>query len=433
MSGLLLVGGGPFGGMALGTIAVVGIAVIGSLTALPALLAWLGPKADAGRVPFLGRRRAAAPPSRFWAGLARQVVARPLAWGGITTVALLALAAPALGMHLGEPAVDAPKGAAAAQAMAVIQKAFPQAPGPEDVVVTGPDLTGPQVSAAVSALRARAAGGGAIHGPVTSTVLDGGHALLVSVPLAGNGADAISASALQALRGQILPATLGQVPGVSYAVTGDTAGPHDTIRQLDASLPFVFGFVAVMAFLLLVLAFRSVLVSLTSIALNLLSVGASFGLVTWIFQDGRLQGPLDYTSFGGIIFWVPLMMFVFLFGISMDYHVFILSRVRELWARGASPKQAITGGIASSAGVVTSAALIMAAVFSIFTTLPLVDLKILGVGTAAAILIDATAVRGILLPAALALLGDRAWGRPRDAKHAGNVPGAARVPGGLDR
>jgi putative drug exporter of the RND superfamily len=420
MSGLFLVGGGPFGGMALGTIAVVGIAVIGSLTALPALLAWLGPKADAGRVPFLGRRRAAAPPSRFWAGLARQVVARPLAWGGIATVALLALAAPALGMHLGQPAVDAPKGAAATQAMAAIEQAFPQAPGPAQVVVTGTDLTGPGVSAAVNALRARAADGGAIHGPVTSTVLDGGHALVVNVPLAGNGADAVSTSALQTLRGQILPATLGKVPGVSYAVTGDTAGLHDTIHQLGASLPAVFAFVAVLAFLLLLAAFRSALVSLASIALNLLSVGAAYGLVTWIFQDGRLQGPLDYASFGGIIFWVPLMMFVFLFGISMDYHVFILSRVRELWAGGLSPREAVVGGIASSAGVVTSAALIMVALFSIFVSLPLIDLKILGVGTAAAVLIDATVVRGVLVPACLALLGDRAWQsrRSRPAKAA---------------
>ena len=171
----------------------------------------------------------------------------------------------------------------------------------------------------------------------------------------------------------------------------------------------MFAFVAVLAFLLLLMAFRSVIVPLASIALNLLSVGAAYGLVTLIFQDGRLQGPLDYTSFGGIIFWVPLMMFVFLFGISMDYHVFILSRIRELWARGLSPTEAVVGGIASSAGVVTSAALIMVAVFSIFVTMPLVDLKILGVGTAAAVLIDATVVRGILVPAALALLGDRAW------------------------
>jgi RND superfamily putative drug exporter len=409
MSGLFLVGGGPFGGFALGTIAVVGIAVIGSLTVLPALLAWLGPKADAGRVPFWGRKQAAAPPSRFWAGLARRVVARPLAWGGIATVALLALAAPALGMHLGQPAVDAPQGAPAVVTMAAIQQAFPQAPGPEDVVVTGPGLTGAQMSAAVDALRARAASGGAIHGPVTSTVLGHGQALVISVPLAGNGADATSASALQALREQILPATLGKVPGVSWAVTGDVAGLHDTIHQMSASLPAVFTFVGVLAFLLLLAAFRSALVSLASIALNLLSVGAAYGLVTWIFQGGRLQGPLDYTSFGGIIFWVPLMMFVFLFGVSMDYHVFILSRVRELWSAGASPRDAVVGGIASSAGVVTSAALVMVALFSIFVSLPLLDLKILGVGMAAAILIDATVVRGVLVPAALTLLGDRAW------------------------
>jgi RND superfamily putative drug exporter len=434
MSGLLLVGAGPFSGMAIGTITVVGIAVVGSLTALPALLSWLGPKADAGRIPFLGRRRAAARPSRFWAALARRVVARPLIWGGIAAVALLALAVPALGMRLGEPAVDAPKNAPTVQTLSAIHQAFPQAPSPAQVVVTGSDLTGPQVSAAVDALRARAAAGGAIHGPVTSTVLDAGHVVVVGVPLAGDGTDAASNSALQTLRDQILPSTLGKVPGVSYAVTGDTAGLRDTVHQLEARLPVVFGFVAVLAFVLLLVAFRSVLVSLSSIALNLLSVGASFGLVTWIFQGGRLQGPLDYTSFGGIIFWVPLMMFVFLFGISMDYHVFILSRIRELWSRGASPQNAIVGGIASSAGVVTSAALIMVALFSIFISIPLVDLKILGVGTAVAILIDATVVRGILVPAALALLGDRAWRsrRSRSAK-AAPVPSVGDEAGKLGR
>ena len=411
MAGLFFVGGGPFSGIALGTIAVVGIAVAGSLTVLPALLAWLGPKADAGRIPFLGRRQAAARPSRLWAALARQVVARPVIWGGAAAIALLALAAPALGLRLGEPAVDAPKGAAVVTTMDAIHRAFPQAPAPAEVVVTGQDVTGPKVAAAVGALRTRAASGGAIHAPVTETVLGGGRALLVGVPLAGNGTNSASDSALVNLRDTILPDTLGKVPGVSYAVTGDTAGLYDDIHELHANLPEVLGFVAVLAFVLLLAAFRSVTVPLVSIVLNLLSVGAAYGLVTLIFQDGRLQGPLDYTAFGGIIYWVPLMMFVFLFGISMDYHVFILSRIRELWARGSAPKDAIVGGIASSAGVVTSAALIMVAVFSIFATLPLIDLKILGIGTAAAVLIDATIVRGILVPAALALLGDRAWGR----------------------
>jgi len=422
MSGLFFVGGGPFSGFALGTIAVVGIAVIGSLTVLPGLLAWLGPKADAGRIPFLSRRRADARPSRLWGALARRVVARPVIWGGLATVALLALAAPVLGLRLGQPAVDAPKDAAVVQTMGAIQRAFPQAPAPAEVVVTGADVTGPKVLAAVDALRADAAGGGAIHEPVTATVIGGGRALVVDVPLAGDGADTASDNALLTLRNQILPDTLGKVPGASYAVTGDTASTYDDIHELHASLPAVFGFVAVLAFVLLLVAFRSVLVSLASIALNLLSVAAAYGLVVLIFQDGRLQGPLDYTSFGGIIFWVPLMMFVFLFGISMDYHVFILSRVRELWARGSSPKQAIVGGIASSAGVVTSAALIMVALFSLFSTLSLIDLKILGVGTAAAVLIDATVVRGVLVPAALALLGDHAWQRRRNQAVKGGGP-----------
>src|SRR6516165_11514892 len=189
MSGLFLVGGGPFSGMALGTIAVVGIAVAGSLTVLPALLAWLGPKADAGRIPFLGRGRAAARPSRMWGALARQVVARPVIWGGIATIALLALAAPALGLRLGEPAADAAKNAAVIQTMDAIHQAFPQAPAPAEVVVSGQDVTGPKVLAAVDALRARAAAGGAIHEPVTATVLGGGRALVVRVPLAGNGQD----------------------------------------------------------------------------------------------------------------------------------------------------------------------------------------------------------------------------------------------------
>jgi len=422
MSGLFFVGGGPFSGMALGTIAVVGIAVLGSLTVLPALLAWLGPKADAGRIPFLGRRRAAARPSRLWAALARRVVARPVIWGGVAAVALLALAAPALGLRLGEPAVDAPKDAAVVRTMDAIHQAFPQAPAPAEVVVTGTDVTGPKVLAAVGALRSRAAAGGAIGEPVTATAIGGGRALVVGVPLAGNGADSASDNALLTLRDQILPGTLGKVPGVSYAVAGDTASVYDDIHELHASLPAVFAFVGVLAFVLLLAAFRSAAVPLVSIALNLLSVGAAYGLITLIFQDGRLQGLLGYTSFGGIIFWVPLMMFVFLFGISMDYHVFILSRVRELWARGRSPGQAVVGGIGSSAGVVTSAALIMVAVFSIFVTMPLVDLKILGAGTAAAVLIDATVVRGILLPAALALLGDRAWSlRPRRTAGSGQM------------
>ena len=414
MAGLFLTGIDQFTGVALGTIAVVAIAVAGSLTVLPALLSWLGRRADWGKIPFLGRSRAAGRPSKLWAALVRRVVRHPAIWGGTAAVALLALAVPALGMRLGKPAIDAPRSLAVVQTANAIQRAFPQTPSPAQVVVTGADVTGSRVQAAVAALQGRAAAGGAIREPVTATLAGSGPArvLVVDVPLAGNGSNTTSINALQTLRTQILPATLGRVPGVRFAVTGDTASNYDFTRQLHTSTPIVLGLVSLLAFVILLIAFRSLVIPLVSILLNLLSVGAAYGLVTLIFQDGHLQGPLGFTSFGGIISWVPLFMFVFLFGISMDYHVFILSRIRELRDRGATTREAVTGGIASSAGVVTSAALIMVAVFSIFATLPLIDLKILGIGTAAAVLIDATIVRGILVPAALALLGERTWYLP---------------------
>jgi putative drug exporter of the RND superfamily len=387
LGGLILTGSDEFTGIAIGSIVVVGITVIGSLTVLPALLAWLGPKADRGKIPFLGRRRAAARPSRAWAVIVRQVVRRPLAFGGIAAIALLALAAPALNMRLGQPAIDAPASLPAVRTLEMVDASFGAPSSPAEVVITGAGVTDPGMTTELAALRGRAAG-------TTISRVDGG--LIVYVPIAGNGEDTRSEAALATLRNTTLPDTIGRLPDVSWAVTGDTASIHDDIQQMDDRLPLVFGVVGVLAFGVLMLAFRSVRIALVSIVLNLLSVGAAYGVITLIFQDGRLQGALDYVGFGGIIWWVPLFMFVFLFGISMDYHVFVLSRIRE--------RRSITEGIASSAGVVTSAALIMVAVFSVFATMGLVDLKMLGLGTAVAVLIDATVVRGVLLPAALALV-----------------------------
>jgi RND superfamily putative drug exporter len=416
LAGLFLTGYDVFTGIALGTIAVVGVAVLGSLTVLPALLSWLGPRADRGRIPVLGRRRTAARPSRVWGARVRRVVRRPAVWGGAATVALLALAAPALGMRLGSPTVDLPASSPVLQTIDRVSQAFPQTPSPAQVVVTGRDVAGPGMRDAIVALQARAAADGphgAIREPITATPIAGGRGLIIDVPLAGNGGNAVSNDALLTLRNQILPATLGHVGGISYAVTGNTAQSHDNAAAMHSATPLVVAFVVVLAFLLLLAAFRSVAIPLVSIALNLLSVGAGYGLITLIFQDGRLQGVLGYTSFGAIIGWIPLFMFVLLFGLSMDYHVFILSRIRELRSRGASTTDALVGGISGSAGVVTSAAVIMVAVFSILATLPLVDTKTLGVGLAAAVLIDATVVRGILLPAAMAVLGERCWSLPR--------------------
>jgi putative drug exporter of the RND superfamily len=237
--------------------------------------------------------------------------------------------------------------------------------------------------------------------------------LTVSVPLAGGGTDTTSNNALATLGTQVLPSTLGKVPGISYAVAGLTAGNHDFDAQLDSRIPWVFAFVLGLAFLVLMATFRSVYIPALSICLNLLSVGAAYGLMVLIFQDGHLQPALGFTSYGGIVPWLPLFMFVLLFGLSMDYHVFILSRIRELRLGGASAREAVIGGISRGAGVVTSAAVIMVAVFSIFATLSMIEFKMFGVGMASAVLIDATIVRGILLPAAMTILGDRNWYLPR--------------------
>jgi RND superfamily putative drug exporter len=413
LAGLFMIGIDVFSGLAVGTIMVVGVAVLGSLTALPAALSLLGSWVDRGKIPYLGRRRTAATKSRVWDALVRWVVARPVLAGGAAAIALLALAAPALGMRLANPFNDLPTNIPVVKNLVATQRAFPGGPAPAIVVVTGPDLSGPAVTRAVGSLARLAATSSAIHNPVATNLIGHGQVLIVSVPLAGTGTDATSYRALAVLRDRALPTTLGRVSGLSYAVTGNTAGNHDFTSRMDGRAPLVFLFVLGLAFLLLMVTFRSVTIPLISIGLNLLSVGAAYGILTLVFQDGHLHNLLGFTPYGAIVPYFPLFMFVLLFGLSMDYHVFILSRIREHRSAGASTIEAITSGIASSAGVVTSAAVIMVSVFSIFATLSLIEFKMFGVGMASAILIDATLVRGVLLPAAMALLGDRNWYLPR--------------------
>lgn len=411
LAGLFLTGIDLFTGISFGTIMVVAMAVLGSVTFLPALLSCLGSWVDRCRVPWIGRRRTAARPSRMWTRLVRGVVRRPAAWGGIAALAMLALCAPALGMRIGNPAVDLPTSLPVVHVLDEIQQQFPGRPAPAEVVVTGADLDGPAVQHAVTRLQAMATPGGLIRGPITAAPVDSGRALVLQVPLAGNGSDSASVAALLRLENQALPATIGHA-GARFAVTGSTASNYDQISMLHSRSPLVFGVIALLAFLLLMAAFRSVTIPVISIGLNLLSVGAAYGVVTLIFQDGWLQGLIGFTSYGAVVPWVPLFTFVLLFGLSMDYHVFIVSRIRELRLAGASTPDAVVEGISRCAGVVSSAALIMVAVFSVFATLSMIDLKMLGVGLAVAVLIDATLVRGLILPAALALLGERSWYLP---------------------
>src|SRR6516164_8233265 len=314
LAGLFLTGIDVFSGVAIGTILVVGVAVLGSLTFLPAILSMLGPWTDRGRIPFLGKRRTAARESKFWGALARAVVRRPLVWGGVAAIALLALAAPALRLNLEDPGIHSlPPDVPVVHSLGDIAQAFPGGPVPAEVVITGADLGGQQVSAAVAALHGQVtATHGAIREPITTAMFGHDQVLVVSVPLAGSGTNATSNSALATLRDHALPATLGKVPGISYAVAGLTAGNHDFDAQLAKTVPWVFAFVLGLAFLLLMASFRSVYIPALSIGLNLLSVGAAYGLMVLIFQDGHLEGPLGFTAYGGITAWLPLFMFVLL-------------------------------------------------------------------------------------------------------------------------
>ena len=262
------------------------------------------------------------------------------------------------------------------------------------------------------ALKTAALESGLMTGPIQVDVNTDRSVTRVAIPLEGNGTDSTSLRALHELRDTVLPQTVGQIPGVTYAVTGGTAASADENTLLKHSAPLVFGFVLTFAFLLLLISFRSVVIAGKAIVLNLLSVGAAYGLLVIVFQWGWGESLLNFRSNGGIAQWLPIFMFVILFGLSMDYHVFILSRIREAYDRGMKTEDAVAHGIKTTAGVVTSAAVVMVGVFSIFATLPIVDMKEMGIGLAAAVLIDATIVRALLLPAAMKLLGDWNWYLP---------------------
>jgi RND superfamily putative drug exporter len=294
-----------------------------------------------------------------------------------------------------------------------IQKAFPGSPIPALVVVQARDVTAPAVQQGIGRMARAALATRQLGGPVVVSVSSDHTVATVSISLAGKGTDSRSEQALLTLRGTIIPRTIGSVQGAHAYVGGTTAGSRDFNDTMKSHLPLVFGFVLGLAFVLLLVTFRSIVIPLKTILLNLLSVGAAYGVVTLIFQYGYLRGALGAANVGGVVDWLPLFLFVVLFGLSMDYHVLILSRVREGHLRGMSTADAVADGIKSTAGVVTSAAVVMVAVFSIFAILPETMFKQLGVGLAVAVLIDATIVRAVLLPSAMKLLGEWNWYLPR--------------------
>ena len=417
MAGMFMAGNAVFESFAVGTILVVAVAVVGSLTVLPAMLSFLGEKGwtEKGRVPYVAKRRHRTKgESRVWGALIDRVLKRPVLSVVLSVSLLVALAIPALQMHTINPgAAGLPRNLDIVQTYDRLQAAFPGGAEPAVVAVAAKDVTAPAVSAGIAALKREASRTEGIGRPITVTPSPDKTVAIVEVPLAGDGTDSVSEAALARLRDDVIPATIGQVPGTEADVTGMTAGSKDFNDTMKSHLPLVFGFVLGLTFLIFLVTFRSIVIPIKAILLNLLSVSAAYGVLVLVFQDGHGEGLLSFTSIGGITSWLPLFLFVILFGLSMDYHVFILSRIREAVSGGMSTDRAVSYGIKQTAGVVTSAAAVMIAVFAIFATLSSLEFKQMGVGLAVAILIDATIVRAVLLPAAMKLLGDWNWYLPK--------------------
>jgi putative drug exporter of the RND superfamily len=425
MAGLLLAGDVVFSSLAVGSILVVAVAVLGSLTVLPALLAKLGRWVDRPRVPVLWRLTAARvgrdgqpKPPRMWPALLRPALRHPRVTLAVSVGLLLALAAPALGMQLKFPGMeDLPRTTTVMQAYDRLTAAYPSTGTTHDVAVQVPAGEEAALKSTLADL-ARLAAANPLFAPIEEGGPDVRYSadgrvgvLSVATPYASRADEA--KESLEVLRRDLVPATVGGLTGAEYAVGGMVAVSEDYADHVWSKLPIVVAFVLILTFIVMAWTFRSVVVALTSILLNLLSAAASYGLVVLVFQGSWAEGLLGFTSMGAIVSWLPLFLFVVLFGLSMDYHVFVVSRIREAVRSGMSTKDAVAHGITSSAGVVSSAAIVMVGVFSIFATLSTIDMKQLGVGLAAAILLDATVIRAVVLPALMTTLGKTNWWAPR--------------------
>jgi RND superfamily putative drug exporter len=411
MAGMFVSGNSLFTTIGVGTMIVVLAAMIGSLTVLPALLHRLGDKVDKGRIPLLrGEPRDDGPWGRFIGAVLRRPLIALLVSGG--TLVILAL--PALGMHTKLPNLtDLPHDLKIIRTYERIQAAFPGSQTPAQVVVKAPDVQTPQMRAAYELFKERALATGEFFAPFTVNLNPDNTVARIDFAIAGNGDDAESIAALNTLRDTVIPPIAETLPDTEVAVTGVTAGTYDFNHQMRARLPYVFVFVLGLAFTLLLLTFRSLVIAVTSIALNLLSVAAAYGILVAVFQHGWLADAFGFQTNGAVVSWLPLFLFVVLFGLSMDYHVFILSRIKELHDGGMSTDEAVRLGITRTAGTVTSAAIIMVAVFGLFASLSLIMMQQMGFGLAIAVLLDATVVRAVLVPSTMKLLGDWNWYLPR--------------------
>jgi putative drug exporter of the RND superfamily len=411
MAGLFILGDSTFNSLAVGSIIVVAVAVLGSITVLPALLAKLGRWVDRPRVPILHRVVGRMRPGSISGRVLRPVVKHPAVSLLLATVVVVLLAIPALGMKTHSGNLETlPSSIPEAKTMQDLSKAFPSEGTTADLVVRADPSQQDDVAAALAKVEAAAEKSPLFRASGTEVqVSEDGTVSVLTLAMPFKESDDRVDTAIKEIRSDLAPSALDGLSNVEYAVGGDSAESLDFVDREQSRLPLVIGFVLLLTLLIMGVTFRSVPIALVSAVLNLASVGVAFGLMTLVFQHGWFESALDFSSPGFIIDWLPLFVLVVLVGLSMDYHVFVLSRIREHVQRGLPTRLAVRQGIADTAGVVTSAAAVMVSVFSIFATLSMLEMKMMGVALSGAILLDATLIRLVMLPAILCLLGDRAW------------------------
>ncbi len=412
MAALYLANDLIFSSLATGSILVVVIAVLGSLTVLPALLSKLGRWIDRPRVPLLWRITGRAGEPRLWPALLRPVLRHPAITFVLSVAALAALAMPAFDLRLKSAEIDDyPHSIAAIAAFERLTDVFPSKGTTHQVVVEADPARAAEVDAALKRLTARVSADPSfakIQDPQQRASADKSVQVInVATPFAANTADA--EATVRSLREVIVPETVGRVAGVKVSVGGQVAASIDYSANVESKLPWVVGLVLLLTFLVMVVSFRSIVIGLAALFINTLSAGAAFGMLVFIFQRTWAEKLLAFESNGAIVSWIPLFLFVVLFGLSMDYHVFVVSSIREAARRGGDIRQAVREGITRSAGVVSSAAVVMISVFAVFATLSLIEFKQLGLGLAVAVLVDALIIRAVVLPSLMVLLGRANW------------------------
>ena len=429
LGGLVTLGISLFTSMAVGTMAVVLVSVIGSLTFLPATLAIVGDRVNMGRpitwLPRLFRargvlaaidERASRPPgSGFWARLVNAVMARPVVMTVVSAALLVAIASPVTRLRTGTTEITGlPSSIDGIAAIKLVNAKFPFGQNVRlDIVVTEADQ--PAVQAAVTQLEDRILAIPGVHGPPTGRMSADGNAQLISFQLSGGRNDEANRAIVRQVRTELRPGIVGPLAstGAHMYVAGQAAATMDIVGIYADATPRIFAFVLGLSFLLMLVAFRSIVIPIKAILLNLLSTAAAFGVLVLVFQEGWFADQLRIVPGGVIESWVPIFVFTILFGLSMDYHLFILTRIKEARDRGLDSRAAVARGISVTSGTITSAASIMVVVFAVFVTFSFVFIQQLGLGLAVAVFIDATLIRSVLLPATMTLLGDWNWWLPR--------------------